>query len=504
MPANVSAGQAQIKHVFVLMLENRSYDHLLGYTSLKGFAPGTQGPLIEARGLSVPYPSNPNPKGGPPVLVSPTAADNLGVDPEHEFPNVKIQVCGVNGGYPNVTMDGFVASNGPVAMNCFAPGRLPALATLAAEFAVCDHWFSSLPGPTWPNRLFAHAATSGGLFCSPSDAASAWQTTFGHYAFENGHVFQAMDEAKRTWRIYHQGLPQTLTLSGMGRKYLFSDSFRDFSRFTEDLKNGTSADYTFIEPNYGGLEDTTYTAGDSQHPDGNIQDGEDLIRRVYSAIRASPLWPSSLLLITYDEHGGLYDHVKPPEAVPPGDKPLYLEENNAQPVFDFKTYGVRVPAVVVSPWIARSTVDPNLYDHSSISKTLHTIFATRLLTHRDAQARGLEGLLTLDSPRQDRVDLPIRPSSLAAVSADPEQRVEGLGRLLLGLGARVKSVLDGRESLGADGNPGAAVPASVVQELQGIETRGQAAGYLQRIHRRVLVNRQNNGVGGPSAPKLRT
>ncbi len=400
----------KIAHFFVLMLENRSYDHVLGYESILGRAPGgPSGPTLQAEGLTG---NESNPEPGPPagrVTVSPTAPDSIGFDPHHEFPDIRTQLCGPNGDYPNVTMQGFVASNGPRVMQAFAPGRLPALTALAREYAVCDHWYSALPGPTWPNRFFAMAATSGGLFCSPGDWDTFRQITYGSYDFQNGDIFKSMERvpAQRRggcapWRVYHQGLPLSLTLKGMGLPYFLGESFRDFpSRFAADLGKGDAAALTFIEPHYGGLADDLYTEGDSQHPNGNMQDGENLIRKVYQAIRASQLWERSLLLITYDEHGGFYDHVVPPEAVPPGDEPRYASQNGKGLAFDFRRQGVRVPAVVVSPWIARGTVVKERFDHAAISRTLDEVWATGHLTQRDAPgvAHGLAPLLCLDRPR---------------------------------------------------------------------------------------------------------
>jgi phospholipase C len=507
----VADATEKIKYVFVLMLENRSYDHLLGYLKLSGTAPGQAQSVIEAEGL-VGVESNPSPSApGGLVHVSPTEPDSPGFDPHHEFPDIRTQLTGqahsgAGGAYPQpLSLAGFVESNGPEVMRCLAPARIPVLAALASEFAVCDHWYSSLPGPTWPNRLFVHAASSGGLCCSPSDAASAWKTTFGHYDFQHGTVYDQLTKAGKKWRIYHQGIPQTLTLAGMGLKYLFSDDFRDFEHFPDDLKAGYAIDYTFIEPHYGGLVDTQYSEGNSQHPNGNIQDGEKLIRDVYTALRNSPVWEHSLLVITYDEHGGFYDHVRPPAAVAPGDDSRHAGENSAGEAFDFKTYGVRVPAVVVSPWIAPHTVDQSVLDHSSVSKTLHSLFGTATLTARDAQAKDLCHLLSLAQPRLSEEEAPLflavaappPAGAAAAVASTQDQPVEGLNKLLLGLGAQVDAAIQRSSPQTTQALVSLPGDHAALSQLDGIRTRLEAAQYLQGVHSRVIAQRRKAGFGKP-------
>jgi phospholipase C len=161
--------------------------------------------------------------------------------------------------------------------------------------------------------------------------------------------------------------------------------------------------YTFIEPSYNVLSD--YKCSTSQHPLDDVTRGEALIRATYRAIRNSPLWESSMLVLTWDEHGGFYDHAAPPAAAAPGDSHPGSDHN--QYGFTFEQYGVRVPAVVVSPWIPRNVVNHRLYDHASIPATLEALFAMPPLTRRDAAANNLTPLLTLTAPRIDApLDLP--------------------------------------------------------------------------------------------------
>lgn len=158
-----------------------------------------------------------------------------------------------------------------------------------------------------------------------------------------------------------------------------------------DLAAGYTARYTFIEPGYGNIVDGTYENGTSQHPMDGLAGGDQLAARVYNAIRNSPLWERSLLVILYDEHGGFYDSVKPGAAPPPNDGAAATLNANG---FGFDVYGVRVPAIVVSPWVARGHVDHTVYDHSSVPATVERLFGLQPLTDRDRNANDLLSLIT--------------------------------------------------------------------------------------------------------------
>jgi phospholipase C len=170
-----------------------------------------------------------------------------------------------------------------------------------------------------------------------------------------------------------------------------------------------SANYIFIEPNYGNAFDSNteadFEGGNSQHSVGDVTKGERLIKDTYETIRNSKLWPESCLVITYDEHGGFFDHIKPPITVPPGDKEKYNINK-----FDFKRLGVRVPAVVISPWVEKGFVDQNtVYDHSSIPATLKKRFKlTDFLTNRDRNANTFDRLFTRTTPRVTPTDAPTK------------------------------------------------------------------------------------------------
>jgi phospholipase C len=258
-----------------------------------------------------------------------------------------------------------------------------------------------MPGPTWPNRFFVHAASSAGLDDSPTTFTIV-SSTFDGYKFDNGTIFDRLDAEGIGWKIYAgDEFPQVLSISGMPFN-VFTGHFSDFEDFSRDVNNpGYSPGYTFIEPNYG--HTFTYghdfACGNSQHPKDDVTRGDRLLKNIYEAIRNSPHWENSVLVITYDEHGGFYDHVHPPTTVAPGDSITNPENNHNN--FDFKQLGVRVPAVIVSPLIPKGTIDHILYDHSSVLATLENIFGLQALTNRDKHANTFKHLLSLTTPRTD-------------------------------------------------------------------------------------------------------
>jgi phospholipase C len=486
----------RIRHVFVLVLENRSFDHLLGLST-----GAVDGPSDQT-----------NVHGGVTYTVRAGAPFVMPVDPPHEFCDVLLQLtstpllgspgddgCDYSGVYPPVTLDGFVDNyanqatieNNPEAladlgavMACFTAEQVPVLSTLAREFAVCDQWFSSMPGPTWPNRFFLHAATSGGLDRSPTGLETA-RSQFAGYQFEHGSVFEALDRVGLGWRVYHgDPFPQVAALSVMDLK-----TMQSHFRGTDDLRGDLAEEhfepaYVFIEPNYGLLEPPLFDfrCGNSQHPSDDVARGEALIKGVYEAIRQSPHWESSLLVITYDEHGGFYDHVPPPAAVPPGD---VTDPANNGHGFRFDRLGVRVPTVVVSPWVAPDTVDHTRYDHSSLLSTVERLYGMPALTARDAHANDFLQLLSAGTPREAPHTLPAPADSGFVCGADAP--VEDDSR-------PVSSTLRAFVQLAAiqDGRLRPEVRPMTAERIQAVQTAGQARGYLAEVAGRLRAV----GLGG--------
>lgn len=436
-----------IEHVVVLMLENRSFDHLLGFL-------GPRARPYEGLTGTESVPVDPHDPQSQRVTVSAGRPYVTKPDPGHELDDVTVQLFGTEnpqaGAVPS--MDGFVfrylqrAHTLPSAsqvMECFEPDALPALATLAREFVVCDHWFSSVPGPTWPNRFFVHCATSGGETGNPLFAGA-----MGRYTMPT--IYELLERAGKSWAIYYGDIPQCIALHDL-RSQSARRHFRSFSpsRFRDDIRNGTLPNYTFIEPRYFGLG---HGPANDQHASHHVRYGEDLVADVYEAIRSvEDVWKKTMLIVLYDEHGGFYDHV------PPGstDNPDGFVIN---PQFDFTRLGVRVPCVLISPFVERGGTMSDTMDHTSILATLHEWFSLpEFLTERDRNAATFASVLTLDEARDTptHLDRPLARASLAEPAAAGEvapERLTDLQQSLVALAASLDEPLTATlESMGVRG-----------------------------------------------------
>jgi phospholipase C len=486
---------SSINHVFVLMLENRSFDHMLGFSNLRG-RDASSGQPTTITGLQG---TEANTYQGKAYGVTTPADYSMTVGPGHEFSDVLVQLAGPGaqypsgGNYPPITNGGFVedfaasggGQNPGEVMKCFKASQLPVLAALANNFAVCDNWFSSLPGPTWPNRFFLLAASSGGLDHSPTTLEMIEWEGINGFKFENGSIF----DQKLWWRIYAGG---DLCLAQALKGITFAD-VTPYSRFARDVNAPNyPVQFTLIEPNYGHVA-SDYTGGTSQHPLDNVTSGEGLIKAVYEAIRNSPIWNTSLLVVTWDEHGGFYDHVAPPAAVAPGDTPQFSSANKYG--FTFEQYGPRVPAIIVSPLIPANTIDHRPYDHSSVPATAEKLFNLSSMTQRDAKANTLLSLMSLTSPRTDaptslpaapnpalvdrvmRADamgLPAPPATRPAEAADSDRNMPGF------LYVAMRSDLDL--------SPPDQRPA-ILARVQSIHTRNDARLYIESVRQKIHAAR---------------
>lgn len=403
------SAQTGIEHVFVCMLENRSYDHFLGLTPIDGVDAETGAPRSADRlkGDEVQY------FGQEAFAVSDQATDRIDVGPPHDFNDFVIALCGEqrkgfnpNGGsYPPVTGSGYAAAYGFATshdkageiMKCFPPGHLRVLNQLAQEFTVCDNWFASMPGPTEPNRMFAHAATCDTWDDSPSAKEQIEAQAYGGIAFDDGTIFDRLRKANIKFRIYAgDDFPNAAILKGVS---VYHD-IDDYEDFRHDLHDGYDVPYTFIEPEYAvtnPLDDKFYE-GNSQHPRGSVAAGEKFIKSVYETIRNSPVWESSLLIVTYDEGGGFYDHVPPPPAAPTGKRGKFHG-------FMFDRLGTRVPAIVISPLVPKHVIEHRTLEHSVIPATVEQLFDLESLTARDGGMVGLQTLAMLQAPRSDTPDV---------------------------------------------------------------------------------------------------
>lgn len=402
----LKSGRTGIEHVFVCMMENRSYDHFLGYAAISGRDAYDGKPTL-ADGLTG---AEVNMVGAQSYAVGPGATDRIIKGPPHNFNDFMVSLCGParngfnpNGGaYPLVRGDGYAAAYARAAdadhpgavMQCFAPANLPIATALAREFAICDRWFGSLPGPTEPNRMFVHAANSDTWDDSPSPGDQFVAEVLGFdISFDHGTIFDRLRQANINFRIYAgDDFPNVAILHGVS----LYDDIDDMDDFAGDLRDGYDAAYTFIEPSYAVVNpfSDAFYDGASQHPPGSVEAGEAFLKRVYETIRSSPVWNKSLLIVTWDEGGGFYDHVLPPRAVPTG-------KVGSRHGFVFDQLGTRIPAICISPLIPRNTVEHRTLEHSAVPATIEQLFGLAPMTKRDADIVGLQSLAILKAPRSD-------------------------------------------------------------------------------------------------------
>jgi len=440
-------------HVVVLMLENRSFDNLLGYL-YESDAPsrfiGRGDPVfrgVAGRG-DLWNADNSEPPRRVPVTRAPFESSEDMCHPcpdpgEFYKPHVNQQVYGQDevpgssAGLPNpAPMDGFVrdyirAIKGWEAfdgveptydvysriMNCFPPEAVPVLSTLAREFAVSDEWFCSVPSQTFCNRSFFHSAQSHG-FVTNSDYLK-WKRNTAPTIFER--LAEKLG-GEQGWRVYwdQQDLyPITRFIHPVLHQGHHWSAFRHFEQFAQDCADGDLPAYSFIQPrlifNHNDMHPPV-VLNDRVHS--SVLAGEPLVRDVYDAVRHGKRWLQTLLVITFDEHGGCYDHWPPPLATEPHPDPEYhLEEG-----FRFDRFGIRVPTIFVSPHVAPGTVirapGDVPFDHTSMIRTLSTKWDLEPLTERDRVAPDFGAVFTL-SPSEARAKTPgVSPRPYTPISAE--------------------------------------------------------------------------------------
>jgi phospholipase C len=385
------ANLSKIDHIVVLMLENRSFDHMLGHLSLTGGRDDVDGLRAELA----------NELDGDIYPVHHLESTAIADDPDHSGDAVDVQIG-------DGRMDGFVESFAKTLSARDVPGAdpgrvmgyydaadVPVYDHLAREFAICDRWFSSVPGATWPNRLYAICGRAAGsrddlplnlppLYDKPSFVRhlDAHDISWGWYSFEGGTLrfadahyllghhdrFAYFSKDNLDWK---RGLQVTVDTQA--------------SSFLEDAASGGLPSVTWIDPNFSNFDPFGFQPNDDHAP-ADVRDGQELVLAVYHALATGPQWDKTLLIIFYDEHGGFYDHVAPPEA--PDDDPQ-----------TFGRYGVRVPALIVSPWIEPRSVSHTLFDHTSIIKTILLRFCPDALEKPKSRHGLLARIERLGHPR---------------------------------------------------------------------------------------------------------
>lgn len=438
MPAESLPTVAQIKTVVVLVQENRSFDHMLGW--MKSLNPAIDGVTgRESNPLSTTDPNSA-------VIYFGNRSEYVDPDPGHSIQAIYEQVYGVpfTAGKTPITppgvavppMNGFAQEAerekegmSETVMNGFQPGAVPVYEALVREFAVCDRWYASMPASTQPNRLYVHSATSHGLTSNDTKKLVA--------GLPQKTIFDSLHEAGYSFGIYYQYPPSTLFYRNL-RQLKYVGNFHQFDLdFKRHCKEGKLPNYVVIEQRYFDLK---ILPGNDDHPSHDVSEGQKLVKEVYEALRSSPQWEEILFIITYDEHGGFYDHVPTPVGVPSpddivGPEPFY---------FKFDRLGVRVPTIFISPWIEAGTVvhkpsgpyPSSEFEHSSIPATVKKIFNLKeFLTKRDAWAGTFETVLTRTTPRTDCREVLPEPKKMRPTEAAEDAKLSEFQQELVQLGA---------------------------------------------------------------------
>jgi phospholipase C len=483
------ATTSPIQHVVVLMLENRSFDHMLGYHAGVNGLKGNEFNLLD--------PTKAVSSTNPAFFVSNAApfAIPVGEGPGHSFNDANSQVfnniSGPAPGFP-ARNQGFVknyrqelvladrvkhptVAEIQAVMEAFAPGRLPSIEALANAFCVCDNWFSEVPGPTQPNRLYMQAASSFGY------AMNDWSQIFSART-----IYNNLQDAGFTWAVYYSDLNEVAEFSQVNTQ---KNNFKDFTQsFTADVSSGALPNYAYVVPRFN---NTTEAPANSQHPPHDARYGDNLIADIYDALRSnSDLWQKTAFIVIYDEHGGFYDHVIAPSnnvpnpdginSPPPGTTASFA------PVFAFDRLGLRVPAIIASPWVQAGKVDSTQYQHTSVLATLKALFGLpSFLTKRDASANSFDALFSeLTAPRTDTPQsLPRATVSTTTVSiSDPAHPANQP------MDATQAEILVGVHQMLRTAHP---------EIRDGVDlrmTQGQASSYIRSCYERLGTTRKAAGA----------
>ncbi len=389
-PAGTIDEALPFDHIVVVMMENHSFDNLLGALARSG-QPKAHGLHIDHRGIA--RNQNPGPEG--PVHSFPIGTTAQGSSVSQSWNATHEQIDGGR-------MDGFVRSVGGATqpMGYWTDAVLPFAYSFARTFTIANRWFSSAPCQTYPNRRFLMAGTAYGDISTDSESLKDPPPP-------NGTIFDRLSAYGVSWRNYFTDLPQTAIIPSIIEKY--PANLATFAQFKLDCATGNLPSVSFVDPEFGALSDiaSTLTAvpgleaitGKVETLGGDEEDPQDMSYGeswAYSAVKAvldSPAWPRTLLIYTYDEHGGYYDHVPPPAAIAPDSIPPELSPTDLPGGYDI--YGPRVPAIVASPYSKPNGVTNVVHDHTSVLATIAAKWNLPALTYRDANARTVADFLDL-------------------------------------------------------------------------------------------------------------
>jgi phospholipase C len=364
------SGPGEIKHVVLVMMENRSYDHVLGARAMLEGKPGD--------GITASM-TNLDAGGAPVALFAPTPQEMCVPDPPHSWGGSHAQWnAGACDGFLTTHQNGAPGDLAP--MQYLSREHQPVTWALADEYATCDAWFCSVMGPTWPNRMYWMAGTSMGM--QGNDLPEG--------GFTAPTIYDRLEAAGVDWRIYYGDLP-FVPLLGAQVQVDFTDHLWRMEDFFNDCANGTLPPVSYIDP--------PFTIADD-HPPHHPMLGQEFIASVYAALASSPHWESTLLVITYDEHGGFFDHVSPPT----------VTDDRAAEGFD--QLGFRVPTLVVGPYVKKGHVSSVVRDHTSALKHLEGMFGLEPLTTRTSAAEDLSELIDAEALAAGDAREPIELPSL--------------------------------------------------------------------------------------------
>ncbi len=363
----------EIKNIVAVMMENHSYDNMLGMMQGRG-----DGFVLGAGGH--PTASNPWPKKSttpPPfknAVVNAFPMPNPCQEQSYPYNTWNAYWTSFAGG----RNDGFVKSqSGPVSMGYFEPSVVPFVNSLAQTFPVCDRWFCSVGAQTYPNRRFYMAGTALGLI----------NDTLNTDEPPNGSIFESLNAHGISWKNYYSSDPSALIWTYLAGKPGILGNLVNISNFFSDATAGTLPAFSLVDPNFN---------SQSEENPQDVQYGDQFLAQVVNAVMASPQWPNTVLVWCYDESGGYYDHVAPPKAVKPDTvRPVLASGDHPG---SYNRYGFRVPAGVVSPFARPDYVSSVVHDHTSVLKLVESKWNLPALTYRDLAADNLLDSIDLVSP----------------------------------------------------------------------------------------------------------
>jgi len=367
-----SPGQSGIEHIVVVCMENRSFDHYLGWVP---GATGQQAGLTYLDDAGNPHSTH---------RLTDTWNGCGFNDPDHSYDGGRVQ-------YDNGLLDGFrKGGNDDYALGYYTAADIPFHAALVNQFTICDHWFCSILGPTFPNRMYTHAAGTDRID--------------NNLPIEGGTTFSSMPTI---W--------DNLQAAGVSASYYFNDEpflglwgtkyasiVRPAASFFLQAASGTLPQYSYLDP---GFVDEGSGSSFDDHPHADIRRGEAWLGKVVNALISSPCWPKTVLVITYDEWGGFFDTVAPPQL--PADNTTSL--SGEQAVFDHSQAGFRVPTYVISPFSPVGGINTTVFDHTSILNFVEWRFGLPSLTPRDAAANNLATVLDFTAPNLHAPLMPLIP-----------------------------------------------------------------------------------------------